>query len=185
MVGLHSDNTDCDAEHGNQETHNTRAQQVFQKELLRRTALKSTHHNFIGDNLDTKLETTGTRIATHNFNKKLYGEEANIDSILKFMATEHTNILVAQEPGLPSRHNTTRLLNVVRRHGYDAKFISRHHNASHGGLVIIMDQQWSKIPCKVREYRPDKDRPCRTRLNHPTARDAPSWVQNEVRREGA
>ena len=97
------------------------------------------------------------RIATQNFNKKLYGAETNILSIIKLMKDKNINILVGQEPGHPSRFNVTRLINQARKHGYDVKLISRHQNSSHGGIIAILDKQWSKIPCKMREFRPDKE----------------------------
>jgi ribonuclease HI len=104
--------------------------------------------------MDVKTPTTGLRIATYNFERKLYADTKHMEDALQNMQHMGINILVCTEPGQASLFNTTRITNVARSAGYNVKYSYRDRTQPHGGIVIITDPAWSKIPCQTKMYEP-------------------------------
>ena len=79
--------------------------QRFEEKLLRdaespQGALE--HLNWTLDNLDTREEETGMRLASNNFQRKLYASVENMTETMENMVNMKIDVLVGTEPGLAS-----------------------------------------------------------------------------------
>ena len=96
------------------------------------------------------------RVVGQNFERKLYASEKNIVEAVEKMIRLEIDVLVGTEPGKASRFNEKQVKAVTRRYGFDAKLIKRDGNKNGGGVIMIMNQRWAKVPSVVTEYRPEK-----------------------------
>lgn len=147
--------TDTDTDFENR--RNQAYEQALEHHLATCHSQPQAHENWTADNMDVRTPTTGLRIATYNFERKLYTSKSNIIDCVNNMAAMKINVLVCTEPGQASNYNINQLMNTVRRAGFDAKLSYRCKNRPHGGIVLITDQAWSKIPAKVNAYEPSID----------------------------
>ena len=110
------------------------------------------HPNWTLDNLDTREKETVMRLASNNFQRKLYASVANMTEtiIMENMVNMKIDVLIGTEPGLASSFNEALLKKTARAYGFDVKLIFRNRTDPHGGIVVIMGQMWSKIPSVVR-----------------------------------
>jgi endonuclease/exonuclease/phosphatase family metal-dependent hydrolase len=118
--------------------------------------MRAEHDNWRLDDVDERRSSTGLRVMTHNFNRKLYSKEANVVEAMEKMLALGVDVLIGTEPGKASRYNVTRLKNVARGFGFDVKLTSRDGNYDKGGVVMIINRAWSSIPSVMREYKPEK-----------------------------
>ena len=76
--------------------------------------MRAEHENWRMDNLDTRDCSTGLRIVTQNFERKLLGSVENIEEVIQNMEKQEIDVLVATstEPGVASisDYNSGRLL---------------------------------------------------------------------------
>ena len=96
------------------------------------------HPNWTLDNLDTREEETGMRLASNNFQHKLYASVANMTETMENMVNLKIDVLVGTEPGLASLYNEVLLKKTARAYGFDVKLIFRNRTEPHGGIVVIM-----------------------------------------------
>ena len=125
---------------------------------------RADHDNWTLDNLDRRGEGVGMRVATQNFERKLYASEKNIVEAIEKMGRLEIDVLVGTEPGKASRFNIKQAKEVARRYGFDVKLIKRDGNKNDGGIIMILNQKWSKVPSVVTEYRPEQFKHLRGRL---------------------
>ena len=135
----------------------SRIDQRFEEKLL--SDAESTqgaleHPNWTLDNLDVRDEETGVRLASNNFQRKLYTSVANTTGTMENMVNLKIDVLTGTEPGLASLFNEVLLEKTARAYGFDVKLIFRNRTDPHGGMVVIMGQTWSKIPSVIRAYDP-------------------------------
>jgi len=128
--------------------------------------LFANHGVWKGDNLTRKGDSTGMRLAILNFNRKLYVSDANINQALDGMEKLGLDVLIGVEPGQASRFNSARIQTLARNRGMEAKLIRRSHTGSDGGIVMITNKEWSKIPHKITPYRTEKRKPEREDNEH-------------------
>jgi ribonuclease HI/endonuclease/exonuclease/phosphatase family metal-dependent hydrolase len=110
---------------------------------------------YLGDDMRVKGPSTGLRIVTNNFQRKLYANTANLIETMLFMSDTQTDIIVGTEPGLSNAFNINRLKNTCIQHGFRAVATARANNTSGGGLVFILNRKWAKVPTKLMQYSPD------------------------------
>ena len=72
------------------------------------------HLHWTLDNLDTREEETGMRLASNNFQRKLYADVANMTGTLENMVNMKIDVLVGTEPGLASLYNESLLKKTAR-----------------------------------------------------------------------
>ena len=96
------------------------------------------------------------RVVGQNFERKLYASEKNIVEAVEKMIRLEIDVLVGTEPGKASRFNEKQVKAVTRRYGFDAKLIKGDGNKNGGGVIMIMNQRWTKVPSVVTKYRPEK-----------------------------
>ena len=147
----HYQETDEQEEMEARRQHNA-CETILEKEGGRR----GEHENWILDDLDKRGEGIGMRVVGQNFERKLYASEKNIVEAVEKMIRLEIDVLVGTEPGKASRFNVKQVKAVTRRYGFDVKLIKRDGNKNGGGVIMIMNQRWSKIPSVVTEYRPEK-----------------------------
>ena len=134
-----------------------RVDQRFEVKLLSDAELTQGtlgHPNRTLDNLDTRGEETGMRLASNNFQRKLYANVANITETLENMVNMKINVLVGTEPGLASLYNEPLLKKTARAYGFDVKLVFKNRTDPYGGIVVIMGKMWSKKPSVDRAYDP-------------------------------
>ena len=118
--------------------------------------LFKSHRVWKGDNLTRKGNSTGMRLATLNFNRKLYVSYTNINQALDGMEKLELAVLIGVKPGQGSLFNSARIQTLARNKGMEAKLLRRSHTGSDGGIVMITNKEWSKIPHTEPPYRTDK-----------------------------
>ena len=94
---------------------------------------------------DKRGASTGTRVATNNFERTLYTSNANVEEAIEKMITLEIDVLVATEPGQASMHNEEMIKTVARAFGFDAKIIKRSRDGTQGGIAMIINERWAKI----------------------------------------
>ena len=114
------------------------------------------NENWIGSSMERKSDQTGLRIGTNNFQRKLYGSKQNTIEMIKAMKEHELNIMMATEPGPGTRTNTTIFKNTIKEYGMGAITINRDETTIGGGIAMIMDEAWAKIPAKIKAYEPTK-----------------------------
>ena len=114
--------------------------------------LQANHGVWKGDNLNHKGSATGMRVATLNFNRKLYASDTSMNQALDGMEELQLDVLIGIEPGQASRFNSARIQTLARNRGMDVKLIRRSLTGSDGGIIMITNKEWSKIPNHVTPY---------------------------------
>ncbi len=114
----------------------------------------SRHANWIGDNLDTKGNQTGLRAGTNNFQRKLYGSPANSTEALLHMQRLGMNMLLATEPGQGTPTNMNMLRDLAAHHTWRVITMNRDDSTIGGGMALILDEAWAKIPTTTMVYEP-------------------------------
>ena len=137
-------------------TMDARCERVRQEIMYDMIEKASDHEEWIGSNMNSKSKQTGLRIATLNFQRKLYGSKENMIETIMQMQRFKIDIMVATEPGQGSKVNTVTLKNTMREHGYAVATLNRDDKTIGGGIVMILGPQWAKLPTKQRAYKPDK-----------------------------
>ena len=112
------------------------------------------HPNWTLDNLGTREEETGTRLASNNFQRKLYASVATTTETIENMVNMKIDVMIGTEPRPASLFNEALLKETPRAYGFDVKLIFRNMTDPHGGIVFIVGQMLSKIPSVVRAYDP-------------------------------
>ena len=108
------------------ETFEERINNRFNSEVLERIqGLSASHENLVLDNLDKREASTGMRVATKNFERKLYASKANVEETIEKMITLEIDVLVATEPGQASIYNEEMIKTVARAFWFDVKIIKR------------------------------------------------------------
>ena len=146
MVGL---TDDASSEWG------ARVDQRFEEKLL--SDAESTqgaleHPNWTLDNLDARDKEKVVRLASNNFQRKLYASVANMTETMENMVNLEIDVLIGTEPRLASLFSEALLEKTARAYGFDVKLMFRNMTGPHGGLVVVMGQMWSKIPSAIRAY---------------------------------
>ena len=72
------------------------------------------HPNWTLDNLDTRKEETGMRLASNNFQRKLYASVANMTQTMENMVKMEIDVLIGTEPGVASSYNEALLKKTAR-----------------------------------------------------------------------
>ena len=116
-------------------------------------------------------------IAPHN-------SEETITEAIEKMETMRINIMIITEPGQASYFNQTRAKRVARSFGYDLKLIIRNRDTASGGIVILMDRAWSRIPSNVEQFVP-KEMELRGRLMEITFNNKQDGQHNKIQIIGA
>ena len=146
--------------------------------------ITSSHENWKGDNMDIKRDASGCRISTQNFERKFYNSEETITEAIEKMETMGINIMIITEPGQASYFNQIRAKRVARSFGYDLKLIIRNRDTISGGIIILMDRAWSRIPSNVEEFVP-KEMELRGRLMEITFNNKQDGQHNKIQIIGA
>ena len=140
------------------ESFEERTSNRFNSEVLEKMqGLTSSHENWMLDNLDKRGASTGMRVATNNFERKLYASQANIEEAIEKMIKLEIDVLVATEPGQASIYNEEMIKTVARMFGFDVKIIKRSRDGTQGGIAVIINERWAKIPSVVTEYNPAEE----------------------------
>ena len=130
----------------------------FNSEIVEKIqGLNASHENWVLDNLDKRGASTGMRVATNNFERKLYASKANVEEAIEKMIKLEIDVLVATEPGQASIYNEEMIETVAREFGFDVKIIKRSRDGTQGGIAIIINERWAKIPSVVTEYNPEEE----------------------------
>ena len=119
--------------------------------------LSASHENWVLDDLDKRGASTGMRVATNKFERKLYASKANVEEAIEKMIKLEIDVLVATEPGQASIYNEEMIKTVARELGFDVKIIKRSRYGTQGGIAIIINERWAKIPSVVTEYNPEEE----------------------------
>ena len=114
------------------------------------------HDDWIGARMDLKGRQIGLRAATNNFQRKLYGSKENTIESIVGMRDMGLNMILATEPGLGSKTNMTLFRNTLKSYNHDAVTMNRNDCTIGGGIALIMDERWSKLPRMSKEYSPAK-----------------------------
>ena len=77
------------------------------------------HPNWTLDNLDTREKETVMRLASNNFQRKLYASVANMTETMENMVNMKIDVLIGTEPGLASLFNEPPLKKTARAYGFD------------------------------------------------------------------
>ena len=140
------------------ETFEERINNRFNSEVLEKMQdLSASHENWVLDDLDKRGASTGMRVATNNFERKLYASKANVEEAIEKMIKLEIDVLVATEPGQASIYNEEMIKTVAREFGFDVKIIKRSRDGTQGGIAIIINERWAKIPSVVTEYNPEEE----------------------------
>ena len=123
------------------------------RRLLVAAELPSFHDLWKGDNLRIKEDSVGLRIANLNFCRKLYASDLSMTQALDTMERLQLDILIGIEPGQASLFNSARLKPLARSRGMDVKLIRRNFTGCDGGVVMVTNKEWSKIPNEVIPYK--------------------------------
>ena len=130
----------------------------FNSEVLEKMqGLTASHENLVLDNLDERGASTGMRVATNNFERKLYASKANVEEAIEKMIKLEIDVLVATEPGQASIYNEEMIKTVAREFGFDVKIIKRSRDGTQGGIAVVINERWAKIPSVVTEYNPAEE----------------------------
>ena len=120
-----------------EDTHETFEERInnrFNSEVLEKVQGPSvSHENWSLDDLDKRGTSTGMRVATNNFERKLYASKANVEEAIEKMTELEIDVLVATEPGQASIYNEEMIKAVAREFGFDVKTIQRSRDGDQGG----------------------------------------------------
>ena len=114
------------------------------------------HEYWLGTNMGEKGKSTGLRIATNNFQRKLYANDENIIETIQQCETHKIDMIIATEPGQGTIENRIRLKNALRQYGYGLVTVTRDNKTIGGGLAVILGPKWAKIPYTRHTYNPEK-----------------------------
>ncbi len=114
-----------------------------------------------GDDLDSKNEWVGCRVAEINAAKKIFSDRENVNELVSLMNKEKIDIQVITEPGKADGMSMAALKNQMIRMDMAAEIRTRGQDTAAGGQVILIGRKWAKLQRKVHEFKPslgDRDR---------------------------
>ncbi len=114
------------------------------------------HEHWVGSHMGGKSDQTGLRAVANNYERKLYGDSANVIETVANMKAQEINIMLATEPGPGTKTNTVMFKNTLRTYGYGAVTMNRDDSTIGGGMALITDEAWTKVPCTSKVYDPAK-----------------------------
>ena len=140
------------------ESFEERINDRFNSEALEKMqGLASNHDSLSLDDLDKRGTSTGMRVATNNFERKLYASKANVEEAIEKMVKLEIDALVTTKPGQASIFNEEMIKTVAKGFGFDVKIIKRSRDGTQGGIAIIINERWAKISSVVTEYNPEEE----------------------------
>ena len=113
------------------------------------------HEVWHGSGLQQRGGNIGARVATNNFQRKLYADDLNVEQTIKQMLKKQIDILVGIEPGQGTRENVTRTKNKIRSYGFAAVVTTRDGTTRGGGIIVILSPKWAKLQSRLTVFNPD------------------------------
>jgi ribonuclease HI/exonuclease III len=136
--------------------------QDVEREQLRRSEMHAMiaevadHEHWRGSCMDAKGDRIGLRAIANNFQRKLYGTPANTVEVVKAMQSMEANMILATEPGPGTKTNTVMFNNTLANYQCSAVTMNRDDSTIGGGMALILDEAWTKVPHTTKVYDPQK-----------------------------